>query len=78
MLQHTNGRGFDVILSNGVGEEFNEIWHCVATLGRFIKIGECDSFENTSLSMSVLRKNVTFSVFDIETIRKSRPSVVSE
>ncbi|XP_006869546.1 PREDICTED: fatty acid synthase [Chrysochloris asiatica] len=60
VLQHTAGRGVDLVLNSLAEEKLQASVRCLAQHGRFLEIGKFDLSNNHALGMAVFLKNVTF------------------
>lgn len=60
ILEHTDGRGVDLVLNSLAAEKLQASVRCLATHGRFLEIGKFDLSQNSPLGMAVFLKNVTF------------------
>ena len=77
LMNHTAGRGIDVILCSARGQLMHEYWRCIANCGRFVEIGRTEVLDNGRLHLDVFRQNATFTSFDLETISNTRPDIIS-
>ena len=75
ILQATQQKGIDVILSSVAGDQMQEYWRCIAQLGRFIEVGRLDVHNSGKLSMEVFKRNATFASFDISLLFDQNPEV---
>lgn len=78
IMQATNGRGIDVILSSSGGDMMHETFRCLAPLGRFVDVGRTDAMGHGKLAMEVFRRNATFSSFDLGILGSQRPDVLGQ
>ena len=60
IMRLTNGQGVDVVLNSVRGEALRQTWHCVASFGHFIELGQEDILGNTGLDMAPFKHNITF------------------
>ncbi|KAF6093695.1 fatty acid synthase [Phyllostomus discolor] len=60
VLQHTAGKGVDLVLNSLAEEKLQASVRCLAQHGRFLEIGKFDLSNNHPLGMAVFLKNVTF------------------
>nr|XP_006635198.2 PREDICTED: fatty acid synthase isoform X1 [Lepisosteus oculatus] len=60
VLQHTQGKGVDVVLNSLAEEKLQASLRCLARHGRFLEIGKYDLSNNTPLGMALFLKNVAF------------------
>ncbi|XP_016070948.1 PREDICTED: fatty acid synthase [Miniopterus natalensis] len=60
VLQHTAGKGVDLVLNSLAEEKLQASVRCLAQHGRFLEIGKFDLFKNHPLGMAIFLKNVTF------------------
>jgi NADPH:quinone reductase-like Zn-dependent oxidoreductase len=78
ILQATEQKGLDVILSSSGGDSMHETWRCIAPLGRFIDVGRTDVLGGGRLGLEVFKRNATFSSFDMGLIYRQKPSLISK
>ena len=76
LMDHTAGRGIDVILCSARGQLMHEYWRCIATCGRFVEIGRTEVLDNGRLHLDVFRRNATFTSFDLEVMSNTRPDII--
>ena len=72
IIQHTGGKGVDVVLNSLSGEVLHASWECLAAYGRFVEIGKRDLQNNAKLAMQGFERNCTFTAVDLEAIRADR------
>ncbi|KAL1467558.1 hypothetical protein MTO96_042085 [Rhipicephalus appendiculatus] len=60
ILGETKGRGVDLVLNFLAEDKLQASVRCLADGGRFLEMGKFDLSKNSSLGMSVFRRNVTF------------------
>uniref|UniRef100_A0A0A9Y3U2 Fatty acid synthase n=2 Tax=Lygus hesperus TaxID=30085 RepID=A0A0A9Y3U2_LYGHE len=60
VLDHTAGKGVDVVLNSLAGEQLQSSVRCLADGGRFLEIGKVDLSNNSALGMAFFLKNTTF------------------
>ncbi|KAL0595770.1 Fatty acid synthase [Plecturocebus cupreus] len=60
VLQHTGGKGVDLVLNSLAEEKLQASVRCLAQHGRFLEIGKFDLSNNHPLGMAIFLKNVTF------------------
>ncbi|XP_059527571.1 fatty acid synthase [Myotis daubentonii] len=60
VLQHTAGKGVDLVLNSLAEEKLQASVRCLAQHGRFLEIGKFDLFNNHPLGMAIFLRNVTF------------------
>lgn len=68
----TKGKGIDVIVNSLSGELMTETWALAAPFGRFVEVGNKDTFVNNSLPMRQFKNNVTFSGVDLRELYRFR------
>ena len=78
LARYTNGAGFDVILSDAHGEQLHQYWESIASYGKFIDVGQVEASRHGLLPMNRFRQNATFTSFDFQSLKSSRPAVVAE
>lgn len=71
----TGGDYFDIILSTGSGDDFNEWLRCLAPAGRFIDVGRVDVQNHASLALEIFKRNATFSSFDLGILIEDKPTL---
>ena len=60
VMRMTSGKGVDVVLNCLAGEALRASWHCLASWGRFLEIGNTDILANTGLDMSPFLDNKSY------------------
>ncbi|MDX2152759.1 MAG: SDR family NAD(P)-dependent oxidoreductase [Bryobacteraceae bacterium] len=65
VMEHTGGRGVDVVLNSLAGEALKESVGCLAAYGRFLEIGKRDLFGNSRVGLWPLRNNGSFHAIDL-------------
>uniref|UniRef100_A0A2K5Q2X1 Fatty acid synthase n=2 Tax=Cebus imitator TaxID=2715852 RepID=A0A2K5Q2X1_CEBIM len=60
VMQHTGGKGVDLVLNSLAEEKLQASVRCLAQHGRFLEIGKFDLSNNHPLGMAIFLKNVTF------------------
>ncbi|ETS73451.1 hypothetical protein PFICI_15056 [Pestalotiopsis fici W106-1] len=65
ILDHTQGRGVDIILNSLTGDLLDESWRIIAEGGTMVEIGKKDILNQGLLSMSPFKRNATFRSFDL-------------
>ena len=60
IMRQTNGRGVDIVLNSLAEEKLIASIRCLARNGRFLEIGKFDMFSNNPLSMSLIKKGISF------------------
>ncbi|CAG7819363.1 unnamed protein product, partial [Allacma fusca] len=59
ILNHTNGRGVDLVFNSQADERIKTSIDCLTDNGRFLQIGTFAAFNNTNIGLSVLLKGVS-------------------
>ncbi|KAF1955974.1 polyketide synthase [Byssothecium circinans] len=65
LMQATNGKGFNVILSTSSGELLYDSVKMLAPMGRIVDVGRLDVQNSTSLALELFKRNATFTSFDL-------------
>lgn len=65
ILEHTAGRGVDVVLNSLTGALLDESWRIVADGGIMVEIGKRDILDRNSLSMEPFHRNASFRALDL-------------
>lgn len=65
VLEHTAGRGVDVVLNSLTGALLEESWRIVADGGTMIEIGKRDILDRKALSMDPFNRNASFRALDL-------------
>ncbi|PQE21953.1 polyketide synthase protein [Rutstroemia sp. NJR-2017a WRK4] len=78
LMEHTNGKGIDVILCSARGELMHEYWRCIAPMGRFVEIGRTEVLEKGQLNLDIFQRTATFASFDLEVMSNIRPDIISD
>jgi len=60
IMQHTGGRGVDIVLNSLAEEKLQASVRCVANGGRFLEIGKFDMVSDNPLSASAFAKGISF------------------
>ena len=70
LLRMTRGKGIDVIIGSSSGEVRDKLCSCLSSFGRFVDISEDDDFVTAGYSLPLLRRNMTFSSFEMTQMTK--------
>ncbi|KAI1212630.1 reducing type I polyketide synthase [Annulohypoxylon truncatum] len=65
ILDHTDGKGVDVILNSLTGNLLDESWRIIADGGTMVEIGKKDILDRNTLSMEPFGRNASFRAFDL-------------
>jgi len=65
VMEITKGKGVDVILNSLSGPALARGVATLAPFGRFLELGKSDIYQNSKLSMFLLRKNISFFTLDL-------------
>ncbi|OTB04503.1 hypothetical protein M426DRAFT_261766 [Hypoxylon sp. CI-4A] len=65
ILDHTGGKGVNIVLNSLTGELLDESWRIIADGGTMVEIGKKDILDKTSLSMEPFKRNASFCAFDL-------------
>ncbi|KAJ4011786.1 hypothetical protein NW752_004187 [Fusarium irregulare] len=74
IMELTNGKGVDVVLSSLSGELLRESWHCIAPFGRFCQIGQHDAKANHGIEMGPFQRMTSFATIDAIYLAKHQPN----
>jgi acyl transferase domain-containing protein/acyl carrier protein len=66
VMQHTHGKGVDVVLNSLAGEFLTKSLDIVAPYGRFIEIGKRDILNNSQLGLKVFAKCLSFFAINVD------------
>ncbi|KAG9249431.1 polyketide synthase [Emericellopsis atlantica] len=78
VMDHTKGKGVDVVLNSLSGDLLHASWECVAEFGTMIEIGKRDFRRRAKLSMESFEQNRTFVGLDLWQISQVRPEKAAE
>ncbi|RHZ54247.1 uncharacterized protein CDV56_107115 [Aspergillus thermomutatus] len=74
----THGRGVDVVLNSLAGEALRQSWHCIATCGRFVELGQRDIVGNTGLDMAPFIRNASFHAINMLAVLDGHLSLAAQ
>jgi acyl transferase domain-containing protein/NADPH:quinone reductase-like Zn-dependent oxidoreductase/NAD(P)-dependent dehydrogenase (short-subunit alcohol dehydrogenase family)/aryl carrier-like protein len=74
VLDWTEGRGVDVVLSALAGDGFLESFRVLARYGRFIDIGKKAIVDNQALPLRVFNEGLTYAAIDMDRMLRDRTS----
>lgn len=78
VMQITKGGGVDILLNSLPGDYITKGLDIMAPYGRYLEIGKRDVYEDSSIGMKALRKNVSLSVLDLAAMGLERPELMAE
>ncbi len=78
VLAATGGQGVDLLLNALPGPFIEKGLACLAPSGRFVELGKRDVYEDRSLGLKALRRNISFHVVDLAALLDERPTLVRE
>lgn len=78
IMRITEGRGVDVVLNSLPGAYIEKGIEVLAPYGRFLEIGKRDVYDDSSIGMKALRRNVSVSVLDLAAMGAERPDLLGE
>ena len=64
-MEHTAGKGIDIILNSLAGALLEKSWRLVADGGRMIEIGKRDILDQNRIPMGPFSRNATFQALDL-------------
>ncbi len=77
-LKATGGRGVDLVLNALPGPFIEKGLECLASYGRFIELGKRDVYDDRSLGLKALRRNISLHVVDVAALIEERPDLARE
>ncbi len=78
VLAATGGEGVDVVLNALPGPFIEKGLACLAPSGRFIELGKRDIYDDRSLGLKALRRNISLHVVDLAALLDERPALIRE
>lgn len=78
VMRKTKGRGVDMVLNSLPGAFIDKGLEIIAPYGRFLEIGKRDVYDDNSIGMKALRRNVSLSVLDLAAMGVERPDMLGE
>ncbi|MFB8003475.1 type I polyketide synthase [Nocardia sp. NPDC056000] len=66
VLELTDGKGVEVVLSSAPGEILRQNFHAVAEFGRIVEVGKADIYTGGLLEMANFDKNVAYYSMDLD------------
>ena len=78
ILEATAGRGVDLVLNALPGPFIEKGLACLAPYGRFIELGKRDVYDDRSLGLKALRRNISLHVVDLAALIEERPDLARE
>ena len=78
VLKATSGRGVDLVLNALPGPFIEKGLACLAPFGRFIELGKRDVYDDRSLGLKALRRNISLHVVDLAALVEERPHLAAE
>lgn len=78
IIDMTNHKGVNVVLTSLAGKLFQETWKCMASFGRFIEIVKRDLEQNTNLEMAPFTRSLSFFSVDWIALGELRGNIVAE
>jgi epothilone polyketide synthase D len=76
VMQHTQGRGVDLVLNSLAGEAIPKSLSVLATGGRFLEIGKRDIYADSRIGLLPFQRNLSFFAIDLLRMRLEKPEVV--
>lgn len=65
IMTATNNRGVDIVLNSLTGDLLHDSFRACARFGRFVDIGKEDLTDAGRLDMHILKRNVSYTAFDV-------------
>ena len=78
VMRKTKGEGVDVVLNSLPGAFIDKGIELLSPYGRFLEIGKRDVYEDNSIGMKALRRNISLSVLDLAAMGVERPQMLGE
>lgn len=78
VMRITKGAGVDLLLNSLPGDYIVKGLEIMAPYGRFLEIGKRDVYEDSSIGLKALRRNVSLSVLDLAAMGRERPELMAE
>lgn len=78
VMRITRGRGVDILLNSLPGDYIAKGLGIMAPYGRFLEIGKRDVYNDSSVGMKALRRNVSLSVLDLAAMGAERPQLMKQ
>ena len=78
IMKATGGRGVDIVLNALPGPFIEKGLACLAPYGRFIELGKRDVYDDRSLGLKALRRNISLHVVDLAALIEERPDLARE
>eukprot|EP00026_Physarum_polycephalum_P000465 Phypoly_transcript_00466.p1 GENE.Phypoly_transcript_00466~~Phypoly_transcript_00466.p1 ORF type:complete len:1508 (+),score=196.62 Phypoly_transcript_00466:129-4526(+) len=78
LLRDTNGRGVDAVLNSLHGAHIELGLEVLAYKGWFCEIGKRDIYANSKIGMYALRKNITLTAVDTDSLSETHPYLARE
>jgi acyl transferase domain-containing protein/NAD(P)-dependent dehydrogenase (short-subunit alcohol dehydrogenase family)/acyl carrier protein len=78
VLAATGGHGVDVVLNALPGPFIEKGLACLAPYGRFVELGKRDIYDDRSLGLKALRRNLSLHVVDLAALIEERPDLARE
>lgn len=66
VMQHTNGKGVNVVLNSLGGEFISKSLSVLAPYGRFLELGKQNIYENNQVNLRLFEKSLSFFTIDLE------------
>lgn len=77
ILEETEGKGVDVILSALSKEMMNQSLSILAPYGTYLDIGNKDIIDNASLGMRHFHKNISYVAINLDKMTRDKPRIIS-
>ncbi|MCC7383286.1 MAG: SDR family NAD(P)-dependent oxidoreductase [Deltaproteobacteria bacterium] len=75
VLEHTRGRGVDVVLNSLTGEAMRASVELLAPYGRFVEIAKQELYRDGALRLAPFRQNLAYFALDLARLAEERPQV---
>jgi phthiocerol/phenolphthiocerol synthesis type-I polyketide synthase C len=76
VMQHTSGRGVDIVLNSLPGEYIPKSLSLLAPYGRFLEIGKMDIYLNRPLDLYPFYNNLSYFAIDLDRLCRDHPALI--
>ncbi len=76
VMQHTGGKGVDIVLNSLPGEYIPKSLSLLAAYGRFLEIGKMDIYLNRPLDLYPFYNNLSYFAVDLDRLCRDHPALI--
>jgi phthiocerol/phenolphthiocerol synthesis type-I polyketide synthase C len=76
VMQHTGGKGVDIVLNSLPGEYIPKSLSLLAAYGRFLEIGKMDIYLNRPLDLYPFYNNLSYFAIDLDRLCRDHPALI--